>query len=145
MGAFITQLGLDSTFFIQFFLIIFVFFITSRLYFYPFLKLFETRKDKILEYQRLTENFTQQAQQKQKEYEARINFEKEKAKKELELVFQKTRVHYAELLKQTSEQARQMTQTASKSLSKQKDELKLELEKDVDSIAQMLTQKILSR
>ncbi|MGK5087233.1 ATP synthase F0 subunit B [Bdellovibrionota bacterium FG-2] len=145
MSAVLEQLGLDSTFFIQFGIVAAVFFILSRSYFCPFLRLFELRHKKTVEDRESAEKLTQQAGLKLAEYTRRLSDERLSIRQEFEKVLAEAKHEESVLLAHAREDAKKITQEANDAILKQRDQLREALTKDVEKLAQDISDKLLSR
>ncbi len=145
MSAVLEQLGLDSTFFIQFGIFAALFFILSRSYFRPFLHLFELRHQKTVEDRESAEKLVKQAEQKLTEYTRRLSEERLAIRQEFEKALAEAKKEEASLLAHAREDAKKITQEANDSILKQRDQLKEALNKDVEKLAQEISEKLLSR
>ena len=145
MNALLDQLGLDNTFFIELFIIAVLFFVLSRLYFKPFLKLFEARHKRTVEDRAAAEKLMVQAQAKLDEYKRQLSEERMAAKKGFDFALAEARKQEAQLLGEARETAKKITQEAADSVNRQREQLKKQLEADIDSIAQNVSEKLLSR
>jgi F0F1-type ATP synthase membrane subunit b/b' len=145
VSALLDQLGLDNTFFLELGLIALLFFVLSNLYFRPFLKLFETRHKRTVEDREAAERMLLQANAKLDEYKRVLMEERIAAKKAYELALLEARKEEHDLLAHAREEAKKITQEATDSVGQQRALLKRQLEMDVESIAQAISEKLLSR
>lgn len=145
MNAILEQLGLDSTFFYQLAIFTVLFFLISKVYFKPFLKLIETRHKKTVEDREAAERLMEQAQARFDEYQRRLTEERAAARKEFEEVLNQAKKEENALLSHAREEAKKITQEAAESAAAQRDKLRRELEVDVESIAHNISERLLSR
>ena len=145
MNALLDQLGLDNSFFLELAIIAVIFFFLANFYFRPFLKLFEFRHKRTIEDREAAERLMTQAQAKLEEYKRLLSEERLAAKKDYDLALQEVRKLEAELMAQAREEAKQITQAAADSVNQQREELKRHLDTDIESIAQSLSERLLSR
>lgn len=145
MNALLDQLGLNSSFFIEFALFFFLFLILSRFYFRPFLKLFEARHKRTVQDREAAEKLLAQANSKLEEYKRLLTEERAATKKEFDVALQEAHKQEEELLAKAREEAKKITQGAAESVHRQREELKKQLEKDVETISQTISERLLSR
>ncbi len=145
MDAIFQQLGLDHTFFYQLAIFCVLFFLLSRLYFKPFLSLFETRHKRTVADREAAEKLMAQAQTKFDDYKRRLTEERLNARKEYEMILAEAKKEEALLLGQAREEAKKITQTAIDAIGKQRGELKRELEGDIETLAKTVSEKLLLR
>ena len=145
MEQILEQLGLDRTFFFQFVIVLVLFFLLSKIYFKPFLKLFEARHKRTVEDREAAEKLVAQAQAKLEEYTKRLSEERQGARKEYDAVLLEAKREELMLLTQARDEAKKLTQGTLESIVKQRDQIKKELEADVDSLAKTLSDKLLVR
>lgn len=144
MGAILQQLGLDQSFFVLFAIFAVLYVLLSQLYFKPFLKLFESRHKRTVQDREAAETMLAQAQKKLEEYKRVLAEERLAARKEYDALLMETKKQEAELLSQARAEAKKITQEVVESITKQKKEVVLQLEKDVDSLAAQISEKLLS-
>ena len=137
------QLGLDHTYFVQLGLFAAVFFVLSRVYFRPFLRLFESRHKRTVEDREAAERIIADANGRFAEYEQLLAGARMAAKQEYESVLAKAKLQEAEILGAARKEARRITQDAAADIEKQRDLLRKELEKDVETLAASISQRLL--
>ena len=145
MDALLDQLGLDKTFFIEFALIAALFLFLSKVYFKPFLKLFEARHKKTVEDREAAEKLLAEAHSRLEEYKRVLAEERTSARREYEALLLEARKQESQLLAEAREEAKKITQEAADSANRQREQLRKQLEKDVESIAQTISESLLSR
>ncbi len=145
MNALLDQLGLNNSFFVEFGIIAILFFILSSFYFKPFLKLFEARHKRTVEDKEAAAQLLIQANAKLDEYKRLLMEERQTAKRELESALEEARKQEANLLSKAREESKKITQDAVDSINKQREELKKQLESDVEMMAQTISERLLSR
>ncbi len=145
MDVLLNQLGLDNTFFIELGIIAIIFLLLSQIYFKPFLKLFEVRHKKTVEDREAATQLMSQAQEKLEEYKKLLAEERLECKKAFETALLQARNEEAKVLAEARDQAKKLTQEAADSVSRQREQLKKQLEADVESIAQGISERLLSR
>jgi F-type H+-transporting ATPase subunit b len=143
--ALLDQLGLDKTFFIELGILAVFFTLLSNLYFKPFLKLFEARRKKTVGDREAAERLLAQANTKWDEYNRRLTEERQAARKTFESALNEAKKQEAQILGQAREEAKKITQEAADSVNRQREQLKRELEVDVESIAHSITERLLAR
>ena len=145
MNAVLEQLGLNSTFFVEFAIFVVLFFILSNVYFKPYLKLFQARHKRTVEDKEAAEKLMLQAQVKLDEYKRILLEERVAAKAELEKAIAEAKTHEAEQLAHAREEARRMTHQTFDEIEKQRQQLKKQLSADVESLGQSIAERLLSR
>lgn len=145
MSAILDQLGLDSTFFVQFFIFAILFVFLGKFYFAPFLQLFEIRHKKTVEDRETAEKLMLQAQAKLDEYKRKLSEERASALREYEGAINEAKKEEATIFAHAREQAKKLTQEAADSVATQKDQLKRQLEADVENLARAISERLLSR
>lgn len=145
MSAILEQLGLDRTFFVQLVIFSGLFLVLSRVFFKPFLHLFEVRRERTIEDQQAAEKLMAQAQTKLEEYKRRLTEERSAARKEFDAVLTEARKEEAAQLSHAREEAKKITQSTNDSIAKQREELRRQLERDTESLATSISERLLSR
>lgn len=145
MGEIAQQLGLDQTFFIEFGLFFVLFVALANIYFKPFLKLFELRHKRTVEDREAGEKLMHQAEAKFEEYKARLASEKASARKEYEGVLNQAKQEEALIIANAREQAKKITQEALDSTARQQEQLRKQLETDVENLAKTISEALLLR
>jgi F-type H+-transporting ATPase subunit b len=145
VSAILEQLEINSTFFIQLAIFAVLYFILRAVYFRPFMALFEHRHQRTVADREAAEKLMAQANSKFDEYRDRLSQERQAARKDYELVLEKAKKEEASILAQAREEAKKITQEAAESISNQREKLKAELQVDVESMAKMISEKLLSR
>lgn len=145
MSAILEQLELNQTFFIE--LVIFAVFFTviKHVYFKPFLNLIEMRHKKTVADREAAERMMAQAQLRLEEYKNQLVQERQNARKHFEEILNQAKKEEAKILSQAREEARKITQAAADSVTEQSETLKKQLELEVESMAQAISEKLLSR
>lgn len=145
MEALLNQLGLDNTFFVELAIISVLFFALSHFYFRPFLKLFEARHKKTVEDREAGARLMAQAQGKLEEYKRLLADERLLNKKALDGALAEAKKSEAELLLEARNEAKKITQEAADSVNQQRENLKKQLQSDVDDLAKSISDRLLSR
>jgi F-type H+-transporting ATPase subunit b len=145
VSAILEQLGIDSTFFAELVIFFIVFTILSRFYFRPFLQLFEARHKKTVQDREAAEKMMIDAQQKLEEYKQRLSIERANAKKHYDTILEQAKKEEADIMARAREEAKKVTQEAADSVAAQREKLKAQLQSDVESLAQTISEKLLSR
>ncbi len=143
MDAIAEQLGLDKSFFVQFFIFALFFWVLSKVYFKPFLKLFELRHKRTVEDKEAAEKLMVQAQAKLEEYQKCLNQERLNARKEYEVILMEAKKEESSLLAQAREEAKKTTQNTLESIGSQRENIKKEIERDIETLAQKVTETFL--
>ena len=145
MNEVLEQLGLDNTFFIEFAIFFVLFLLLSNLYFKPFLKLFQARHKKTVEDRETAEKLVLEAQAKLNEYKKILQDERMATRAEYEKALNAVKKHETEQMTQARDEARKITQQTLESIEKQRENLKKQLSADVETLAQSISERLLSR
>lgn len=145
MSGIIQQLGLDQTFFVQLAIIAAVFILLKTFYFRPFMRLFEVRHKRTVADHEAAEKLMLEAQSKLEEYKDRLSRERAIAKKDFEEMITVAKKEETSLLTHAREQAKKITQEAAESVLQQREQLKKQLEGDIEGLAKNISEKLLSR
>jgi F0F1-type ATP synthase membrane subunit b/b' len=145
VAGILTQLELDRTFFIQFATFSIVFLILSRIYFRPFLHLFEARHKRTIEDREAAERLMSQAQAKLDEYKTRLAEERAAARRDYEAVLNEAKKEEATILYLAREESRKITHEAAESVAKQHEQLKRQLEVDAESLARSIAERLVPK
>lgn len=145
MSGILEQLGINSTFFYQLAIFIAVFIVLSQFYFKPFLRLFEQRHKRTVQDREAAERMLLEAQQKLEEYKTKLAQERTKSKSEFDAIIGQAKKDEAAQMARAREEAKKITQEAADSIAAQRDSLKNQLQKDVEAMAQTISEKLLSR
>ncbi len=145
MKDILEQLELNRTFFVEIAIFGFVLFALDRIYFRPFLKLFQERNEKTVRSREAAEKLMAEANEKLESYRKRLAEERVAARKEYELVIEEGKKQEALAMARAREEAKKITQEAADSVSKQRDALRAQLETDVEAFAEAISQKLLSK
>jgi F-type H+-transporting ATPase subunit b len=143
--AILEQLELNQTFFIQLIIIAALFLIMGPLYFKPFLKLFQIRHARTIADRAEAEKMMIEAENKLQDYKTKIAAERAAARREVEHALELARKEESALLQQARDQAKKITQEAIDSVNQQRENLKKQLEVDVESLAHSISEKLVSR
>jgi len=145
LGEILKQLDLDQTFFVQMAVFAALFFALSRIFFQPFLKLFQKRYDRTVHDKEAAAKLMSQALAKLEDYKQQLATERSAARAEYETIIASAKADEAALMSQAREEAKKITQATAESISKQREEIKAQLEKDTDDLARTISEKLLSR
>ncbi|HAR42218.1 MAG TPA: hypothetical protein DCS07_06255 [Bdellovibrionales bacterium] len=145
MSAILEQLGLDGSFFIQVAVFAVLFFVLTRVYFRPFMKLFDLRHQRIITDRQAAEKLMSEADSKFEDYKNKIAQERAAARRDFESVIQAARADESAILGQARDEAKKITQSTAEAIAGQRDQLKKQLEGDVDVLATAIAEKLLSR
>ena len=145
MDALLDQLGLDNTFFIELALIASLFFILSSFYLKPFLRLFQARHKRTVEDKEAAERLMEQAHSKLEEYKRLLTEERVAAKKGFDSALAEARIQESKLIAEAREEAKKITQDAAESVNHQREQLRKQLDSDVENLAQSISERLLSR
>lgn len=145
MGAIIEQLGLDHTLFVEMAIFAVLFFVLSKLYFKPFMNLFEIRHKRMVEDREAAEKLMIEADAQFEQYKKRLAEERTVAKKEYEAIIAEARREESKMLSHAREEAKKIQQEANDSIHHQREQLKKQLEADVESLANGISERLLSR
>ena len=139
------QLGLDKTFFIQFVVFWVVFLLLGRMFFRPFLALFEARHKKTVEDREAAEKLLAQADAKFEEYKKRLGEARLDAKKEYEAVLAQAKKDESAVLHAARDEAKKITQEAVESIGKQREQLKKSLEGEIEQLARSISDRLVRK
>jgi F-type H+-transporting ATPase subunit b len=139
------QLELDQSFFYQLALFSVVFFVMRGLYFKPITKLFNARHKRLIEDREAAEALVSQADQKLEEYKRRLTEERVEARKQYDAILADTRKEEAQILNTARNEAKKITQEAVESINKQREQIKKQLEADVEGLAKNISDTLLAR
>lgn len=145
VAALLDQLGLDRSFFVELGIFTVLFLSLSQIYFRPFLKLFESRHKKTVEDKEASERLMIQAQVKFEEYKRLLTEERIASKKSFDQALSEAKRQEAEIIAQARDEAKRITQEAAESVHQQRDRLRQELDQDVESVARVIIEKLVSR
>lgn len=145
MDQILEQLELNQTFLIQFLIFGTLFFVLGNLFFKPFMQLFKIRHQRTVEDQAAAEKMMAEADARLEEYRKRIHDARQEAKKDFEVLVGEARKQEAEILAQAREEAKKITMEASESIAKQREQLKKQIEADIENLAGGLSERLLSR
>lgn len=139
------QLEIDHTVFIQLGLFIVVFWALSRVYFGPFLKLFEARHQKTVRDRESAEKIMAQAEEKLKDYTSQLQEARMQAKAAYQQALEEAKKQEAEILTQARGEAKKITQEASQQMEQQALQLRKSLEGEIEGMARSVSEKLLLR
>ena len=145
MNSVLEQLGLNNTFFIEFAIFVVLYLLLSNIYFKPFLKLFQQRHKKTVEDKETAEKLMMQAQVKLEEYQKILHAERLANRAEFEKALLEFKKNEADQLAKTRDEARKITHKTNETIEQQREQLKKQLSADVESLAQSISEKLLSR
>lgn len=145
MDSILDQLALDRTFFYQLFIFSGLFYFLSRIYFKPFLELFESRHQKTVADREAAEKLMTQANAQLEEYKKRLTEERIKARREYESILNEAKKEEALILSQAREEAKKITQGTLESVQQQREQVRQQLEKEVDGLAKSVAESLLKR
>lgn len=139
------QLGIDSSFFIQFGVFFVVFLIIPQLFFKPFQRLVELRLQKTQEDRVKAEELTRLANEKFGTYREKIQAERQKVRGEYEKLLGELKTQEAQIIGEARAEAKVITQKTVDELQSQSQQLKRTLEADVEGLALALTETLVKR
>lgn len=145
LSAILEQLEINSTFFYQLAIFAVLYIVLSAVYFRPFMRLFEHRHQKTVADREAAERLMTQANLKLDEYRARLAEERQNAKKDYEAILTEAKKEETAILSQAREEAKKISQEAADSVSRQREQLKAQLEADIEGMARTISEKLLSR
>ncbi|MGK5083646.1 ATP synthase F0 subunit B [Bdellovibrionota bacterium FG-1] len=145
MSAILEQLEINRTFFIQLAIFAILYLLLSAVYFRPFLRLFEHRHQRTVADREAAERLMIQANLKLDEYRTQLAEERLAAKKIYEAALDEAKKQEAAILGRAREEAKKITQEAADSVARQRDQIKAQLELDVEGMARGISEKLLSR
>ena len=109
------------------------------------MKLFHARYERTVADRAEAERLMAEAQGKLEEYEKRLAQERLSMRKEFEEVLANARQEEASILAAAREEGKKITQEAAESVNQQRESLKRQLEVDVESIANQISEKLAPR
>lgn len=145
MGEILEQLELNSTFLIEFAIFAVLFLVLANLFFKPFMRLFDLRHKRTIEDRESAEKMMAEADARYGEYRDRLHKERQAAKSEFEAIVTAARKEEAAILSHAREEAKKITQEANDSIAKQREQLKKQIESDIESLANGISERLLSR
>lgn len=145
MEAIIQQFKINYTLFYQFAIFAITFFVLGPLFFRPYLRLFELRRQRTVEDKLLAEKAQQEAAQKKEEYLRTLNEAKQKARQTYEASLEKTKAEEAKILSDARNEAKTVISEAIEEATKRKGVLLSELQNESESLAAALAERILGR
>ena len=145
MAAILEQLEINSTFFAQILIFTVLYFILKFSYFKPFMALFEKRHKETVSNRERAEKLLEQVLEKQKEYEALISEGRLQAQREADEIIASAKKEEANLIAHARDEMKKITIQAQEAMAQQKAQLKAELTGEVDTLAQSIADKLLSR
>ncbi len=145
MGPILEQLELNSTTFIQLLIFSVLYFVLSTVYFKPFLKLIQKRQQKTLGDREEAERLLSQANARFQDYQQKLAEERLRFRAELEKVVAEAKKEENTILNHAREEAKRITLQTQEALAQQKAQLKSQLSGEAEALAQMVSEKLLSR
>lgn len=145
MADILKQLGINSSFFIQFGLFFVLFLIISQTYFKPFLKLIELRHKRTVSDREAAEQLMAQAQAKLDEYQRRLAAERAAIRSDADALMAAAKKEEASILASAREEAKKITQEAADAVEKQRTEIRAKLNSDVEAFANQVSDALLAR
>ena len=145
MDSILHSLELNSTVFIQLAIFAVFYWIAKALFFNPVLGLFQVRYKRTVEDRIQADKMTEAALAKQAEYKARLDQERQAARKDYELKLEEVKREEAKLLAAARNDAKEITQKTMDELQRQNDSLRGQLALDVESFAQSIANQLLTR
>jgi F-type H+-transporting ATPase subunit b len=145
VNAILEQLGINKTFFYQLGIFAILFFLLSRTYFRPFLKLFEARHRRTVADREAADKLMIDAKTKLDQYKIRISQEREAARLAYEEALLAARKEESALLAKAREEAKEITHRVAESVIQQREQLRKQLESDADGLARVISERLLSR
>ncbi len=138
MAAIIEQLGLDSTFFYQLVIFFVLFAFLGRVYFAPFLKLFQERHQRTVADREAAEAMLSQANQKFAEYQEKLAEARLRARRELEEALSVGQREEHEILARARDEAKRLTQATLQEVETERTRLRAALDTDAESLAKAI-------
>lgn len=143
MAEIIQQLDLNQTFFFEIGAFFVLFIALSQIYFKPFLKLIQNREERTRGDKESAEKLLAEAQQKLKEYEEQLHVARSSVRKEYDAIIAEAKKIEAETYARAREEAKKITQETLKEISDTRKVLKRDLQADVASMANMISERLL--
>ena len=145
MREILEQLELNRTVFIEFVIFALLFAIMGELFFKPFLKLFALRHQRTVTDREEAERMMREADAQFEGYRERLHAERLIAKQEYEAIVSVARREEAALLAHARGEAKRIGQEANAAIAKQRELLKAQVESDVETLANGISERLLSR
>lgn len=145
MDKILQQLELDQTFFTQIGLFALIFLLLSQIYFKPFLRLLQVRHQRTVADRQEADRLVVEAEARLQQYQKRMAEERALARKEYEALVAEAKMHEQALLGAAREQAKKITQEALDDIQRQKEQLRAKLDIEVESLAQGLSERLISK
>lgn len=145
MSSILELLHLDHTVFIQFGIFAVLFFLLPNIFFRPYLKLFEQRHKKMVEDREAADRMMKQANDKFEEYKRKIGEERAAARKDYEQMILAAKKDEFEILNSARNEAKKLTQEAIESVNAQRDQLKKQIDADVETFGKQISEKLMTK
>jgi len=145
VAAILEQLGIDSTFFIEFGVFFVLFAFLAKAYFGPFLKLLQERHARTVQDREAAQTIMSQAEQKFSEYQAKISDARQKARAEMEEALRQGRAEEHAALSGARDEAKKITQAALAEVEAERARLKAAIETDAESLARAIVERLMSQ
>lgn len=145
MSEILNQLALDQTFFIQFAILGALYFILSGIYFKPFQKLLENRRQKTVADREEAARVLAELKEKLNEYESKMADAQKDARARMEAVLTEAKKKEAEIIAAARNDAKNTTQAAIQALNQEKEKISKSLESEVEALATQATERLLLR
>ena len=143
MAAIIDQLGLDGTFFTQLGVFFVLFFFLGRVYFAPFLKLFQERHQRTVADKEAAQALLAQADEKFSEYQSKISEARLRARQEMEEALRAGHREEQAILTRSRDEAKRLTQAALQEVDAERARLRAAIETDAESLAKAIVDHLL--
>ncbi len=143
LGSIIETFGLDSSFFYHIAIFLFLFFALKKLYFNPFLRLFEIRHKKTVEDRLAAEQLLKRADEKLKEYQTKVSEAHISAKKEFEKLMAEAKTVEDQALNSARNEAKKITQATVQELESQKEKVRSDLNQETGQFATKISEQLL--
>jgi len=145
VSAILEQLELNKTFFAQLVTFTILFFVLSRVYFRPFMKLIAVRHARTVQDKEAAEKLRAQAESKLADYKNQLSSARAAARKEYEAVLDEAKKQESTILAAAREEAKKITQATAEQIAQQRVVASRHLDGEVERLAQVVSDRLLSR
>jgi F0F1-type ATP synthase membrane subunit b/b' len=141
----LTKLGVDSTFFYQFFIFCFAYIVLTRTLFAPYLKAYNKRREVTSGNQEVAENLNAQSHELHIQYEAHAKEMNTKVQSYYELANKEALAIQASMIEKARKEAEAFVQKTRQETQHEADKARAELKKLIPDLGQEIQRKVLSR
>ena len=138
-----SQLGLDSTYPIQFLIFVLTFALVSKIFFQPYGDLLEERAERTTKDKQRAEALEVLAREKVSTYEQEMAKARHEANREFERIIEAAKGQETKLIQSARDEAKQKTQDALMSVQADRSRAQAELDRDVEPLATRVSEALL--